>query len=100
MSTPEPLAIVRCCTGRWCLFVAGIVLAVEGDKCRDGNLPESVLPPIPPEELEHAAIGGEPAKDMPVEMVRWFRGDCWNEAMLEYVAGKINEAVAERSPYA
>jgi hypothetical protein len=89
----EPLAEVRLSCGRQHLFVAGIVLATEGDRCRDGSLPEEVLPPIPPEELGHATIGDKPARDLPVEVVRWFRGDCWTPQMLEYVASKINRAV-------
>lgn len=28
------IAEVRCCCGRECLFVAGFVLAMEGDVCR------------------------------------------------------------------
>lgn len=35
------IADVRLVTGRWCLFVADIVIAMEGDPCRewtiDGN---------------------------------------------------------------
>lgn len=77
--------------GRCHLMVAGFVLATEGDKCRDGSLPEEVLPPIPQEELEHATIGDKRAKDLPIKMVRWFRGDCWNEEMIRYVAEKINQ---------
>jgi hypothetical protein len=61
--------------GRQYLEVAGFALAMEGDPCRDGNIPELVLPPIPPEELEHASIGGQPAKDMRMDILRCFRGD-------------------------
>lgn len=78
--------------GRWHLKVAGFVLATEGDKCRDANLPEEVFDPIPEEELARASIGGKPAKELPIEMVRWFRGDNWNEKMMRYVADKINES--------
>jgi hypothetical protein len=80
--------------GRQHLKVGGFYLATEGHKCVDGNLPENVLPPIPPEELEHARIGDKMAKDLPIEIVRWFRGDCWTPRMLEYVAAKINDQVA------
>lgn len=85
------LAEVKFSCGRHYLSVAGIAVALEGDRCR-GKLPEEVLPPIPPEELEHATIGGKPAKDMPVDLVRFFRGDNWTEKMLRYTADRINEA--------
>lgn len=89
----EPLANVRLCCGRNCLFVADMVLAMEGDKCRDGDFPEEVLPPIPPEELERATIGDKRAKDLPIDVVRFFRGDNWTPKMLEYAAEKINAKV-------
>ena len=88
------IAEVRCTCGRNVLFVAGFALAMEGDKCRDGSLPESVLPPIPERELANAMIGDTPAKDLPLEVVRFFRGDCWSSEMLRYVADKINAAAA------
>jgi hypothetical protein len=92
------LAEVVLNTGRWHLRVAGWYLATEGDKCRDGNLPEQVLPPISPEELKRATIGGRPAKDLPIDMVRLFRGDCWTEKMLRYVADQINAALPCPAP--
>ena len=95
MSEPKELADVRLCCGRHCLFVAGIVVAMEGDKCRSNDLPEEVLPPIPEEELANAWIGDKRAKDLPIDIVRLFRGDHWTPAMLEYVAKKINEAVTQ-----
>lgn len=88
----QVLAEVRLSTGRQYLTVAGFILAMEGDPCRDSsNIPEDVLPPIPEAELASATIGGKPAKDLPIDMVRWFRGDNWTPEMLEYVAAKINE---------
>ncbi len=87
-----PLAEVRLSCGRQYLAVAGIAVAMEGDKCRDSSMPEEIMPQIPPEELERATIGGKRARDMPIEVVRFFRGDNWSPAMLEYVAEKINEA--------
>jgi hypothetical protein len=92
MSERKPIAEVRCTCGRNVLFVGGFALAMEGDKCRDGSLPEHVLPPIPLEELERASIGGTPATELPRDVVRFFRGDCWTTPMLEYVAEKINAA--------
>lgn len=89
--TQKPLAEVDCSCGRYYLSVAGITLAVQGDKCR-AMLPEEVCPPIPEEELERASIGGTPAKDIPLEVVRFFRGDYWTKEMLEYVANHINDA--------
>jgi hypothetical protein len=82
----EPLAEVVLAMGRQHLRVAGVVVATEGDKCRDVNLPESVLSPIPAEELEHATIGDKRAKDLPVDLVRFFRGDNWMPQMLEWAA--------------
>jgi hypothetical protein len=69
---------------------------MEGDRCRDGNLPEEVMPPIPPEELEHGSIGGKPCKDLPISTIRWFRGDNWTWVMLKYIADKINETNERR----
>ena len=94
------VAEVVCCMGRLHLRVAGFYLATEGDKCRDGNLPEEVLPPIPAEELEHATIGDKRAKDLPIGVVRFFRGDLWTGEMLEYVAEKINATLDTRGPRA
>jgi hypothetical protein len=93
-----PLAEVFLSMGRHHLRVAGFVLGTEGDKCRDGSIPEEVLPPIPPEELEHATIGGKPAKDMPVDVVRFFRGNLWTPEMLRYVAERINAAARPEGP--
>jgi hypothetical protein len=91
----ERLAEVVCWGGRLHLRVAGFYLATEGDKCRDGNLPEEVYSPIPEAELERATIGGKPVKDLPADVVRFFRGDIWNERMLEFVAEAINRQAAE-----
>ena len=93
MPQREPIAEVRLTCGRNVLFVAGFAIAMEGDRCRDGTIPASVLPPIPERELATATIGGKPAKDMPSEVARFFRGDYWTPGMLEYVAAKINEAL-------
>ena len=93
---PEPLAVVLFGCGRLYLSVAGIAVAMEGDKCRDSHMPESVLPPIPEEELAQASIGGKPAKDMPLDVVRFFRGDNWNKAMLEWAADRINAKALEQ----
>ena len=90
----NPIAEVRCTCGRNVLFVAGFALAMEGDACRDGSLPESVLPPIPERELASATIGGKPAKELPIEAIRFFRGDGWTGEMLRYVADKINAAAS------
>jgi hypothetical protein len=88
--TKAPLAEVRFTCGRCYLSVAGIVVAMEGDQCRDGDMPNEVYDAIPDRELETASIGGEPIKDMPIEVVRFFRGSNWTEKMLEYAASKIN----------
>ena len=94
----EPLAYVACCCGRDVLYVAGVAVAMEGDKCRDPSIPYSLCAPIPDEELAAASIGGIPAKDLPIDIVRMFRGERWTPAMLEYVANKINEAVLVLTP--
>lgn len=102
MQTAEqaaPLAEARVCCGRHCLFVAGIAVAMEGDKCRDGTIPEDVLPPIPREELEQATIGDKRAIDLPIDVVRFFRGDNWTPRMLQWVADRINAAaLPQESP--
>lgn len=85
------LAEVLFSCGRHYLNVAGIAVAVEGDRCRDGDMPDDVYDPIPPEELERGTIGGQPIKGMDVKMVRFFRGDNWTKKMLEYAARRIND---------
>lgn len=90
------LAEVRFSCGRHYLSVAGFAVAMEGDRCRDRKIPEEYWEPIPPEELAHASIGGKPASEIPIEVVRFFRGDNWNERMLRYVAERINDTVSER----
>ena len=79
--------------GRHHLKVGGVVLATEGDKCRDSGLPEDVLDPIPADEMESASIGGKPIKDLPIDIVRFFRGENWTPRMMEWVAAKINATV-------
>jgi hypothetical protein len=87
-----PLADVRCCCGRDCLFVADIALAMEGDKCRTSSIPAELLPPIPEEELATATIGGKSIRGMDRKMIGFFRGDLWDRKMMQWVADKINEA--------
>jgi hypothetical protein len=89
------LAEVRCCCGRTCLFVAGIVLAMEGDRCRSNDIPEEVLEPVPEEELRSSMAGLSPAMDIPVNFVRFFLGDNWTPRMLQWSANRINESAAE-----
>lgn len=89
------LAEVGFSTGRHYLSVAGIIVAMEGDKCRDAEIPEHVLPLISEDELEHATIGGKPAKEFSRSMIRFFRGDCWTERMLHWAADKINNEQAK-----
>lgn len=86
----DPIAECYCCCGRECLFVCGIAVAIEGDRCRDGNFPEDVLDPIPREELESAMIGDKRAIDLPIGVVRFFRGDNWTPKMMKWAADKIN----------
>jgi len=88
-----PLAEVRVACGRCFLSVAGIAVAMETDPCREISIPEALLEPIPQHELDNAYIGGKAAKDLPIEVVRYFRGDSWTPKMLDYVADKINKAV-------
>lgn len=76
--------------GRYVLAVAGIVVAMEGDPCRH-NLPEGIAAPIPKEELEVASIEGTPAKEIPLEIVRFFRGESWSKESLEWAADQINQ---------
>lgn len=91
----KDLAETRVCCWRHFLFVAGVAVAMEGDPCRDGDLPEEVLLPIPADEMERATIDGKPIKDMPTDVVRVCRGDNWTPKMLDYVAAKINAAAKE-----
>jgi len=86
----KKLAEVGFSTGRYFLKVAGIIVAMEGDAYRGMEIPEEFLEPIPQDELETATIGGKPVQDMPVGIVRFFRGDRWTEKMLQFTADKIN----------
>lgn len=90
----EPLAQVLSSCGRYYLSVAGIVVAMQGDRCREGDMPDEVYDPIPEEELASATIGGKPVRDMEPKVVRFFRGDNWNLLMLRYAADRINETAA------
>jgi hypothetical protein len=96
MSKEPPIAEVLFSCGRHYLSVCGLAVAMEGDRCRESDLPDDVLPPIPPEELAAASIGGKPAAEMPLSVVRFFRGERWDEMMLRYVADEINRRVEER----
>lgn len=87
------IAEVLLSCGRYHLSVCGFAVAMEGDKCREMKLPESVLPPIPSEELAVATMGGAPASDLPLDLVRFFRGDNWTKEMLCHVADEINRKV-------
>jgi hypothetical protein len=66
---------------------------MKGDPCREDSLPDTVLPPIPADELARATIGGTPASELPLDVVRIFRGDNWTSEMLHYVADEINRRV-------
>ena len=85
------IAKCYCCCGRFVLEVAGIVVAMQGDKCRHDGIPEEFLEPIPQEELDRATIGGKSVKDMPMQLVRFFRGDNWTPEMLRWAADSINK---------
>lgn len=85
------LAEAKFSCGRSYLKVAGVIVAMQGDPFR-GELPETVLRSIPKDEMATAKIGDTPAKELPIGLVRHFRGDRWTPEMLEYVAGVINEA--------
>lgn len=87
-----PIAEVKSYCGRSVLCVAGIAVVMEGDACRH-DLPEHVAEPIPAAELEHAMIGDKRAKDLPLKVVRFFRGDKWGRKSLEWAATVIHEAV-------
>ena len=87
----KKLASVKLSCGRVYLEIAGIIVAVQGDKCRSSSqFPDEVLPIIPTEELENATVGDKSAKDIPLDVVRFFRGECWTDKMLEYAAKRIN----------
>ncbi len=88
----KTIAEVRSCCGRFVLFVADIAVAMEGDKCRQ-VLPDEVAEPIPEHELQTATIGGEPVSEMPLDIVRFFRGETWSRKSLEWAASQINQRV-------
>lgn len=92
-----PLAEVTCCCGRLVLYVGGVAVAMEGDPCRQ-QLPVDVMELIPKEELETATIGGKPCKDMPLEVIQFFRGENWSGKSLEWAAAKINKASTFKFP--
>lgn len=84
------LAEVCFTCGQAYLSVAGIAVAMEGDACRDGDMPGEVYDPIPAHELEYGTIGGESVNGMDTKVVRFFRGSTWTVKMLQYAADKIN----------
>ena len=90
------IAEVGFSTGRHFLSVAGITLAMEGDKIRE-ILPEEALKPIPPEELERATIGDQRATDVPLHVVRFFRSDYWCKKSLQWVADRVNAVASGRA---
>jgi hypothetical protein len=92
------IAEVGFSTGRCFLKVAGVIVAMEGDKCRD-IFPEEACEPIPEEELERAWIGDKRAKDVPLHMVRFFRGDNWREKSLQWAADRINAVAAGKAKH-
>jgi hypothetical protein len=87
----KPIAEVLLSCGRYYLSVAGISLAIEGETCREGNLPDQLYDTVPEEEFANATIGGRPIRNLNPAMVRVFRGSLWNKEMLEYVADRINQ---------
>ena len=89
------IAEVRASCGRYYLCVAGIAVAMQGDQCR-AELPESCFDPIPERELAQASIGSKPASELPIRVVRFFRGDQWTEKMLRYAADQINSQEKRR----
>lgn len=93
----KQLAEVRFTCGRAVLFVADIAVAMQGDKCRH-SLPEHVAEPIPESELEIATIGDKRACDLPMEVVRFFRGDRWTVDGLKWAAERINTAAKPETP--
>jgi len=88
------IAKVQLSCGRYFLSVCGFVLAMEGAPCRESQIPEKFMPKIPPEEMAWASVGGKPASELPIEVVRFFRGDNWTREMLNYVADEINKRIA------
>lgn len=91
----SPLAHVGLACGRLVLFIADIPVAMEGDTCR-AILPEEVTETIAPEELARATIGGKSCKDLPIRLVRFFRGDNWHSKSLEWAADEINQTVSRK----
>ncbi|AMV31305.1 hypothetical protein VN12_04255 [Pirellula sp. SH-Sr6A] len=83
-------AEVKFSTGRHYLSVAGIAVAMEGDACRH-HLPDEAAEPIPQQELENAMIGDKKASELPLDVVRWFRGERWSEKSLQWAADQINK---------
>ena len=92
----KPVAQVGFSCGRHYLEVGGVVVAMEGDACRQ-MLPSEVATEIPQEELEGACIGERRAIDLPIDVVRFFRGDQWAEKSLRWAADTINSAALSAS---
>jgi len=65
----QPLAYVGLACGRQYLKVAGVIVAIEGDICRDPMIPDEYRHPRPEHHLK------------------------WMPEMLEYAAKTINEMV-------
>jgi hypothetical protein len=61
------IATVELHTGRWCLMIAGLVIAVEGDPCREWSLARSRWVKL---SLEQAATQINTAIERPVHVDR------------------------------
>lgn len=85
----DEVATVGLSCGRYYLEIAGIAVAVEGDACRH-MLPEEAAEEISQDELDRASIGDKKASELPLDVVRFFRGQAWDGKSLRWAAKKIN----------
>lgn len=76
------IAKVGLSCGRLYLEVSGIIVAMEGDKCRDSSIPDEYRTPMPESITKDNVLS--------LGMIRFLYGSEWNEKMLEYVADRIN----------
>jgi hypothetical protein len=72
------------------LRVCGLSLTSTSSPCRDSSVPEEYREKIPEEELSVAVVGGSPAKDLPRDVVRFFRPENWTESGLLWATLTMN----------
>lgn len=91
MSKKEPLAFVGLACGRQYLKVGGVIVAMEGDVCRDATIPaeccERRVDTIALDSLTNGRVMDEERFE---SIKRMCTRDVWNAKSMEWTAKQIN----------